>query len=461
MLKISRSCLALAALGIGVATATFSTQAHAQPVSDMDRAAARDLFREGVELQRASRFAEALDRFTRANSVVNAPTNMLRIAECHAALGHLVEALEMYRALQRYPMPPSPPPAFVQAVEQGREEMKTIEPRVPELKVDVTPPQVPTLSVTIDDQPLHSALVGVSRPINPGTHKVVATAPGYSRAEQSVDVKERARQAITLNLTSTGGVIYGPVGTATNSQYVQISPAPGSSQAPIDKPPVYAETERPRPTDLRSRTSFFLGPRLGVAIPAGKYVNESGAVASMGDIANPGAAFGGEAGIRFARLFYFSALLEYSKYGDVKKTQSGATGQTSASSFLAAGKFGIITNPDGFAFLADVGIGYRNFSLDVSGSNAIASGKTSDSASSADFLVGIGMHFKAGKILRLIPKIDASIGSFGDTKSGSLNASTSDSSTHVLWTIGLAGYFDINLDKRAAAAPSPTPLPPP
>ncbi|WP_394848388.1 hypothetical protein LZC95_13120 [Pendulispora brunnea] len=452
MLKTSRF-LALAALGIGVATTvTFSTEAQAQPVSDMDRAAARDLFREGVELQRASRFAEALDRFTRANSVVNAPTNMLRIAECHAALGHLVEALEMYRALQRYPMPPSPPPAFVQAVEQGREEMKTIEPRVPELKIDVTPPQVPTLSVTIDEQPLHSALVGVSRPINPGVHKVVATAPGYTRAEQTVDVKERARQAITLNLTSTGGVIYGPAGGATtNSQYVQISPAPGTSQAPIDKPPVYQEPERPRPADLRSRTSFFIGPRISAALPAGKYVSETGGVLSMGDVANPGAALGAEAGIRFARLFYFSLLLEGAKYGEVKKNGIKYEG----SSFLAAGKFGIITNPDGFAFLADLGIGYRSFSVDASS----ASTKQSDSASSADFLLGVGMHFKAGKILRLIPKIEVGLGTFGDSKINATNSS--DSTSHALWTIGLAGYFDINLDKRAAAAPPTAPIPPP
>ncbi|WP_394837888.1 hypothetical protein LVJ94_13335 [Pendulispora rubella] len=454
MLKTSRFCFALAALGIGVAT---TTPLQAQPVSDMDRAAARDLFREGVELQRASRFAEALDRFTRANSVVNAPTNMLRIAECHAALGHLVEALEMYRALQRYPMPPSPPPAFVQAVEQGREEMKTIEPRVPELKIDVTPPQVPTLSVTIDEQPLHSALVGVSRPINPGVHKVVATAPGYTRAEQTVDVKERARQAISLNLTSTGGVIYGPVSATTNSQYVQISPASGSSPSPIDKPPAYTEGEKPRPaTDLRSRTSFFLGPRISVAIPAGKFVTEQGGVISMGDLANPGAALGAEAGIRFARLFYFSALIEGAKYGEVKQ---GAT-KYDASSFLAAGKFGLITNPDGFAFIADIGIGYRSFSVDGSVSSGGTTAKGNNSASSADFLLGVGMHFKAGKILRLIPKIDVSLGTFGDSKSNFSTNSTTDSTSHALWTIGLAGYFDINLDKRAAAAPTPA-LPPP
>src|SRR5262249_16422213 len=153
----------------------------------------------------------------------------------------------------------------------------------------------------------------------------------------------------------------------------------GTTQAPIDKPPAYEQPERPRASDLRSRTSFFIGPRLSVAIPAGKYVNESGGISSMGDLANPGVAFGGEAGIPFPRPSYFSALIEGAKYGDVKKTQSGATHTFSSSSFLAAGKFGLITNPDGFAFIADVGIGYRSFSVDESGSIAAGTVKINDS----------------------------------------------------------------------------------
>jgi len=466
MRKTFRSSFAILSFALcAAATATtLSTSARAQPVSDMDRAAARDLFREGVELQKTSRFAEALDRFTRANAVISAPTNMLRIAECHAALGHLIEALEMYRALQRYPMASNPPPAFAQAVDQGREEMKTVEPRVPELKIDVTPAQVPTLTVTIDDQPLNGALVGASRPINPGVHKIAASAPGYSRAEQTVDMKEKARQSITLNLTSTGGVIYGPAGAGANSPYVQISPAQqGSAQGASDRPPAYNEGEKPRPpADLRSRSSFFIGPRLSLALPAGYYVADGNSV-SMSDVAGAGGALGAEAGIRFARIFYFSLLLEGTKYGE--KTTSGAISGSSrvdvkysATSFLAAGKFGIITNPDGFAFLADIGVGYRAFSVDATAGNL----STNTSAKSPDFLVGIGMHFKAGKVLRLVPKIDLSVGSFGDTDDSSTTTpNLSNSSSHVLWTIGLGGYFDINLDKRSAAKAASSPLAPP
>src|SRR5260370_17582258 len=92
-----------------VAAAAWVSSADAQ-VNDAQRAAARDLFKQGDELQRASRFAEALDKFQRAQQVFGAPTNQLRIAKCEAALGRLVEPTEEFPSLSRRPLPPPPPP---------------------------------------------------------------------------------------------------------------------------------------------------------------------------------------------------------------------------------------------------------------------------------------------------------------------------------------------------------------
>src|SRR6516165_4974217 len=81
-------------------------------VTDAERAAARQLFKEGDDLQRDGKFPEALDKFQRAQQVFAAPTNLLRIAECQAALGRLVESAESYRAVVRSPLPAGSPPAF-------------------------------------------------------------------------------------------------------------------------------------------------------------------------------------------------------------------------------------------------------------------------------------------------------------------------------------------------------------
>ena len=45
-----------------------------------------------------------------------------------------------------------------------------------------------------------AALIGVTRPIDPGAHKVVATAPGYVTAEQAFDIKEKESKDVPLTL---------------------------------------------------------------------------------------------------------------------------------------------------------------------------------------------------------------------------------------------------------------------
>ncbi len=152
-------------------------------VSDGQRAAARDLFKQGDELQRAGHFAEALDKFQRAEQVFAAPTNKLRIAECEAALGQLVESGEAYRVVVRTALPPGSPPAFQAAVDQAKAEFDQVDPRIPRLVVQVQP-AVPNVRLQIDGQAIPAALLGQPMPLDPGPHKASAVAPGYVSAEQ-------------------------------------------------------------------------------------------------------------------------------------------------------------------------------------------------------------------------------------------------------------------------------------
>lgn len=182
------------------ATATATATAPPGEVTDADRTAARDLYNAGAALQQQGKHADALDKFQRSVSVFPAPTTLLHVAQCKIALGRLVEAAEDYRAIINVTMPKGSPPAFFDAQKMAAQELGTLEPRVPHAKVIVTPDKTPGLQVTIDGQPLNAALVGVTRPIDPGTHKVVATAPGYAPAEQSFDIKEKESKDIPLTM---------------------------------------------------------------------------------------------------------------------------------------------------------------------------------------------------------------------------------------------------------------------
>jgi hypothetical protein len=91
------------------------------------------------------------------------------------------------------------------------------------------------LAVTVDGVPLPSVVIGLSRPIDPGTHAVEATAPGYITKRESVTLKDAERKAINLtlevdpNATATPSVT--PSATATDNAL--LAPAP----KPVAEPP--------------------------------------------------------------------------------------------------------------------------------------------------------------------------------------------------------------------------------
>src|SRR5579883_3090052 len=169
-------------------------------VSDAERAAARDLFKQGDELQRAGKFSEALDKFQRAEQVIHAPTNVLRIAECQAAMGRLVEAAESYRQVTRFQLQAGSPPAFQSAIDQAKGELAQVEPRVPKVIVQVTPapPQGSQPELVIDGASVPFALVGEQIPLDPGSHTLQAKAAGYASPVESVSLKERETKAVAL-----------------------------------------------------------------------------------------------------------------------------------------------------------------------------------------------------------------------------------------------------------------------
>ncbi|MEO7110119.1 MAG: PEGA domain-containing protein [Polyangiaceae bacterium] len=447
--------LAALALPLLLATAllTISPRAFAQ-ASDADRAAARELFNKGVELQNQQKFADALDHFERSQKVVNAPTIYLHVGQCQAALGRLVEATEAFRQAINFPLPANPPAPFVAAQNEATTQLASISPRIPELKITVQPKDIPTLSITVDDQPVNSALVGVSRPTNPGTHKVTASAPGYTKAERTVDLKEKQKLEVTLSLVSTGGVVYG---TGTGDTGVTVQPAGSASAAPTSTMP----PPPPPPRDPRSKMGIFLGLRLGVSALAGSLPNGDTAqsTTSIGDVAGPGGQLGIEAAFRFIRILYISVTGDVAGYSG-KDLGAGVT--TSMTSGLVAGHFGILTNPDGLAFFGDIGAGYRYVDLTGTPSNG---GPSADvNFSGEDFILRLGIHLKAGKYVRIIPQTEIDFGTLGTNgsvpTSGTLAGATGGSDStqtagHVAFFFGVGGYFDIDLDKPKPAAPAP------
>jgi hypothetical protein len=432
--------LLLLAVPCAASALSWSVPARAQ-VTESERAAARQLFKEGDELQRAGKFTEALDKFQRAQQVFSAPTNVLRIAECDAALGHLVASAESYRALIRTPLPAGSPAAFQAAVDQARGELSQVEPRVPKLIVQVEPPNVPGPQLQIDGQAVPAALFGEPFQLDPGPHKVLVFASGYMSAEQSVVLKERETRSLQVALKPIAGVTYAP-GTpppppVTTDTAAPTEPPPGMPPPP----PAIVDAAAPGAVHKRSRAALVFGVHLGLELPAGQVPAPYGGTMNTTDVSAGGFAYALDVGVRFARYGYVGLTLEHAGLGAGKTPGSiDSTASALASNTTSLGAvIGFIANPDRVSFFAEGGLQARWYSL----SWQEPQGGQSASYSGAELLLGMGLWIPAGHTFRLMPELTGGIGSFSPTSESS--SSGSESAGHGFVMLGIGGLFNIDL----------------
>jgi hypothetical protein len=459
MRSLTRQLLLAAALTLPATlglTLLAPPVAHAQ-VSDSDRAAARELYIEGVKLQDQGKFTEALERFQRAQSVFSAPTHLLHIAECQAALGRLVESAETYRTLVRTPLPAGSPPAFVQAQQQGAAELTQVEPRIPTLKLHVKPEHLSNMTVQIDGQPMSAALVGVARPTNPGVHTVAVFAPGYGKSEQQVTLKEKEQKEVTATLQQTSGVIYGPAVTPTPNTQPANPPVTTTEKEPAPAPPP-AVYEAPQAKKRGAPVAFMFGPHMGLHFPGGNIAKTNDgttdSTTGLGDHAGTGFALGIDGGIRFARVFYVGASFEHGFYGKGKywdeqgsALPSGQTLSTTIYSNFAGVTGAWISNPDGVGFYLELGVGYRWFGETAKVEAAGASAESTRVATGTEGMLGLGVHIKAGDWLRLIPKVAVYGGTFKDydtTGATTDSGSFKNTDTHSIVFLGIGGFIELS-----------------
>src|SRR5690606_28647674 len=68
------------------------------------------------------------------------------------------------------------------------------------LTIAVTPADVEGLEVKVDDRTIASALVGVAKPTDPGTHTVTVSAPGFVTVTQRVELGEGGQESLSVEL---------------------------------------------------------------------------------------------------------------------------------------------------------------------------------------------------------------------------------------------------------------------
>lgn len=218
--------------------------AHAQ--TDLERATARDAANSGRAAFESGQYEQAIDSFTRAESLVHAPPHLLFLARSQAKLGRLVAAHETYLKITREALKPNAPKAFNDAQSAAEQELPAVDARLPYVTVSLQGAPADGVTVQMDSISLPEAMIGIPLPADPGQHtfKASGTATGDP---VTVTLAEAAKQTVVLKVHSTG--------------------LPAAGAAPIAGPagPIVTSASSPQAEPLAADTSQLKGSGLRLA----------------------------------------------------------------------------------------------------------------------------------------------------------------------------------------------------
>ncbi len=167
--------------------------------SKADLEKAKKLFFEGVEFENQEKWEDALNRFEGVATVRMTPAVRFHIALCKEKLGRLIEALHDFELAEA--------DAKAEKVEtvmkEAPQHAAAIKPKIPKLTIKV-PDDVEGLAVTLDGNPIDPK-GGEETLVDPGTHKIEATAEKRKPFSQEVTLGEGQSKTITVKVPPLGG----------------------------------------------------------------------------------------------------------------------------------------------------------------------------------------------------------------------------------------------------------------
>jgi tetratricopeptide (TPR) repeat protein len=156
---------------IACALAVPAAPAYAQPSSQVT---AEALFREGRRLVDARRYPEACEKFSASQKLDPAVGTLLNLGRCYDKVGRTAAAWATYQEA----IAVAKATGQTEREEIARERSEELEPRLPRLTIIVSPEaSAAGLRVTRDRAPILPELWGVTFPVDPGEHRVEASAP--------------------------------------------------------------------------------------------------------------------------------------------------------------------------------------------------------------------------------------------------------------------------------------------
>ncbi|WP_437872292.1 tetratricopeptide repeat protein [Sorangium sp. So ce363] len=184
--RAGRSCARLAGVAFALALAVSPGVAFAQAEALLD---------EGKSLMKKGKVAEACPKLEESYRLSPRSATLLALAMCHEKQGKVATAWSEYIDLGAAARKEGNKRLEADAKARGAK----LELSLPRLTLSVPrAAAIEGLEVMLDGAPVDGALWGQARPIDPGQHKVRASAPGRKPWEHSVTIKRGERKTVAV-----------------------------------------------------------------------------------------------------------------------------------------------------------------------------------------------------------------------------------------------------------------------
>lgn len=177
-----RACIVVVLLGL-------VASAQAQPAN---RAAADAAFKQGRDLFKAGKFAEACAQFAKSQQLDPAHGTLFNLAQCSERTGRLATAAAAYRELVAHD-------ANAQRKATAEKRLQQLAPRVPKLVAKLMAQPDGLVLELVGDEGTRPIGANVPVEVDLGDYNVVARAPGYATFTRHVKIDQEA-QTITLGI---------------------------------------------------------------------------------------------------------------------------------------------------------------------------------------------------------------------------------------------------------------------
>jgi hypothetical protein len=203
--------------------ASFAQTTRDSSMTATDAGAAKAQFADAQRLFKAGRFAEALPIFRDVAESTRSPNARLYVGHCLQELGKFVEAHRAFSAVVRE-VTEHPDEKYQPTREAAITQLAVLNVRLGKVIISVVE-SPPSLAVSLDGSAVDPKMLGSSIVVDPGAHRVEASASGSSPIRRDVSVEGGEVKTVTLSFKKA--VDEPPVSVATPSNgSVGTAPAP-------------------------------------------------------------------------------------------------------------------------------------------------------------------------------------------------------------------------------------------